>query len=89
MGVAWIGLWVWPGLADGCGLDWHVGVTWLACGCDLDRHVGVAWVGICVWPELAYGWYECHVKMVGVFLCAAATLVDAIVGTLMIYKCSV
>ena len=70
MGVAWIGLWVWPGLADGCGLDWHVGVTWLACGCDLDRHVGVAWlacgcdldrhvgvawVGMCVWPKLAYG----------------------------------
>ena len=55
MGVAWIGLWVWPGLADGCGLDWHVSVTWLACGCDLDRHVGVAWVGICVWPKLAYG----------------------------------
>ena len=32
-----------------------MGVAWLACGCDLDRHVGVAWVGICVWPKLAYG----------------------------------
>ena len=44
-----------------------------------ELRVSVAWVGI-------YVWHEYCVEMVSVFLCAAVTLVDVIVGTL-IYKC--